>query len=71
MSTYVDFIESASESTTLANEFKNALKNFSSEKLSSWFKDRGYMVSVDTCDSLLKNKTTNTRKIEPGPQPQY
>jgi len=71
MSTYVDFIESASESATLANEFTNALKNFSSEKLSSWFREKGYLVSMDTCDSLLKNKKNNTRKIEPGPEPQY
>jgi hypothetical protein len=71
MSTYVDFIESVSQSKILANEFHNALKNYSSEKLSSWFTDKGYMVSVDVCDTLVKNKSIHSDKVRSGPQPQY
>ena len=69
MSTYVDFIENMTENRTLANEFKNAIKNFTSEKLVSWFKNHGYMVSIAECSNMIENsKSDHILKGEIGPR---
>jgi len=72
MNNYVDFIESASSNAALSGEFKKALDNFSSEKLCSWFNEKGYKIDAAVCDSIVnKNKTKDFLKARDGVKQQY
>jgi hypothetical protein len=72
MNNYVDFIESASANTALAGEFKMALNNFSSEKLCSWFNEKGYNVDALVCESIVgSNKSKDSLKSHDGVKQQY
>ena len=45
MSTYVDFMELMPRNMTLAQEFIKNMASFTQDELSSWFRNKGFMVS--------------------------
>lgn len=61
MSTYVDFMELMPRNTTLAQEFIKNIASFTQEELSSWFRNKGFMVSRTECDSILSNARSKYR----------
>jgi hypothetical protein len=72
MNNYVDFIESASANAALAGEFKKALNNFSSEKLCSWFNEKGYNIDAAVCESIVsRNESKDSLKSRNGVKQQY
>ena len=59
MGTYIDFIEAMPGNNALISEFKERVKESTSDELSRWFRAAGYEVSSTECAIILNSMKTN------------
>jgi hypothetical protein len=59
MGSYIEFIETVSQNRELAQEFKQSLKSYTMDELSTWFNNKGFNVSSAECGIIMKNTKLN------------
>jgi len=63
MAGFIDFIADASKKTDLSQELQKHLYAADSQSLQAWFESKGYTLSSEECEKLIRNKdfTRETR----------
>lgn len=64
MAQYIDFIEIMPADRALAREFKKMIKSSSGDELSLWFEIKGYEVSIEECNVIIRNNRNNLYLME-------
>ncbi|TGK06587.1 hypothetical protein EHO59_00130 [Leptospira semungkisensis] len=55
MATFVNFIADAAADPALAKEAVQEINNGNSQSLQSFFSKKGYNLSIEECETLIKN----------------